>query len=416
MRQTYDTIVLGGGASGMAAAVSAAEHGRKTLLLEKGNRIGKKILASGNGRCNIMNTGKPRYYGDADFAGKVVENCTAEDLGCFFRRYGLLVREEKEGRVYPVTMQAVSVLNALQYALKINRVDLFLNAGEAEIVHTGGEFLCRTADGTEYMAERLIVCTGGAAQQKLGGSFDGYRLLRAMGHRLVPVFPSLVPIVTDRKSVSGLSGIRAHGTVSLMDGKTLIHREKGEILFTDYGLSGICVMQCSRFACGKSGLHIEIDLISDVFPTQKEAVAEMVTRRDRFRSFSPVTLLEGILVPKLAYAVLKQAGIPLRGETADSVTDADLARIVQTACRYKVQAIETRTLDDAQVTAGGISCTDFDPQTMESRLERRLYAAGEVLNVDGDCGGFNLMFAFASGLIAGGFRKGDSFIPEGKIQ
>ena len=411
MDKSYQTIILGGGASGMTAAITAAELGKKTLLLEKSDRLGRKISASGNGRCNLMNTGKLRYYGDPSFAEKVMANCNAEELIRFFRRYGLLVREEKEGRVYPVTMQSISVLNALNYALKINHADVMLRADIDEIAKWKGSFVCRTREGATFTAEKLIICTGGAAQKRLGGSFDGYQYMQSLGHHIVKIFPSLVPVTTDARSISGLSGIRVHCNVSLMDNETIIHQEKGEVLFTDYGLSGICIMQCSRHI-RKKGLRIELDFLSSVFNNPDDAYSEISHRRRAFGMMSPLMLLEGILHPKLSYAVLKQAGIPLRGETAGSVTDQETASIVKSAYHYTAAVLEPRTLDDAQVTAGGVSCDEFDPLTMESRLVKGLFTAGEILNVDGDCGGFNLMFAFASGRIAGGFKGSGKADPE----
>ena len=404
MKFYYDTIVLGGGASGMIAAVSSAEHGRKTLLLEKSDRLGRKILASGNGRCNMMNTGIPKYYGDSTFANDVIKYCTYDDLVRFFNRYGLLVKEREEGRVYPVTMRSVSVLNALQNALKMNHVDVLYRINISEILKKEKLFRCRSDAGDEYTATKLIICTGGAAQKKLGGSEDGYRYMQSMSHHVVPFFPSLVPVITDPRSISGLSGIRIYCNIVLKDRQTIIHKEEGEVLFTEYGLSGICVMQCSRFV-NKDGLYFELNLLSAIFRNQYEAIDEIKERRERFSNLSPIMLLEGILLSKLSYAVLKQAGIPLRGEKAGSLSDADLERIVRTAYHYRVEAIKTRTLEDAQVTAGGVSCSEFNPQTMESKTIQGLFAAGEILNVDGDCGGYNLMFAFSSGMIAGGFRE-----------
>ena len=411
MTEVFDTIVLGGGASGMASAISSSEQGSKTLLIEKSDRLGKKVLASGNGRCNLMNTGTPKYYGNTEFAKNVIRQCSIADLNFFFRHYGLLVKEEKEGRIYPVTMQSLSVLNTLRNALNINHVEVLFNTVITDIIKDNNLFICSTDNGKEFRSKRIIVCTGGAAQKRLGGSFDGYQYLQSMGHHLKPVFPSLVPVVTDMKSVSGLSGIRAHCRVSLLDGKKLLHQENGEILFTDYGLSGICVMQCSRFI-NKRGLHFEIDLLSSVFHDPFEFLNEIKTRQKTFAQFSPVTLLEGILLPKLSFAVLKQAGIPLKGETAASLSEHDLERIVWSAYHYKADVIKTRTIEEAQVTAGGICSDEFDPHTMESRLVKGLFAAGEVLDIDGDCGGYNLMFAFASGLIAGGYRNSSKVFPE----
>lgn len=411
MKLFYDTIVIGGGAAGMAAAISSAEHGKKTLLLEKSDRLGKKISASGNGRCNLMNTGTPKYYGDTVFANKVIYHCNYNDLILFFKRYCLLVKETEEGRVYPVTMRSVSVLNALQNALRINHVDVMYKTYITEIKKEKQFFCCRSDTCDEFISDALIICTGGAAQKKLGGSIDGYQYLQSLHHHLDPIFPSLVPIITDPKSISGLAGIRIYCNISLKNRRETIHQEEGEVLFTDYGLSGICVMQCSRFV-NKPKLHFELDFLSSIFETQNDAYTEIRTRRDRFGSLSPMILLEGILLPKLSFAVLKQAGIPLRGETANSLNEDDLHKIITTAYHYRVEAVETKTLEDAQVTAGGIRCDEFNPQTLESKKTNGLYAAGEVLNVDGDCGGFNLMFAFASGIIAGGFCKKESNITE----
>ena len=388
----------------MAAAISSAEHGKKTLLLEKGDRLGRKISASGNGRCNMMNTGTPKYYGDTIFANKVIKQCNYDDLVLFFNRYGLLVKEKENGRVYPVTMRSVSVLSTLQNGLKMNHVDVLCNIYITEIAKAEKFFCCQSNAGDEYISDELIICTGGAAQKKLGGSVDGYHYMQSLHHHIDPVFPSLVPVITDHKSISGLAGIRKYCKILLKEGRKTIYQEEGEVLFTEYGLSGICVMQCSRFV-NKTGLYFELDLLSDIFISQDEAYWEILARRDRFCNLSPVKLLEGILLPKLSYAVLKQAGIPLRGESANDLNNDDLQKIIKTAYHYRVEAVETKTLEDAQVTAGGIRCDEFNPQTLESKIISGLFAAGEILNVDGDCGGFNLMFAFASGIIAGGFRK-----------
>ena len=411
MTENYDIIVVGGGASGMAASITSAERGQRTLLLEKSDRLGRKILASGNGRCNLMNTGPLKYYGNAQFAKAVFNSCSIMDLSGFFRRYGLLIKEEKEGRVYPVTLKSVSVLDTLRNAMAINHVSVRLHTELKDVYKTNSSFICRTSEGKEYISERLIICTGGAAQKKLGGSYDGYEYLQSFGHHTEQVFPSLVPVVTDRKSISGLSGIRVRCGISLKKGEICLHKESGEVLFTDYGLSGICVMQCSRFISGH-GLHFELDFFSSVFEDPDEALEEITGRRAKFAQFSPVVLLDGILLPKLSYAVLKQAGIALRGEQAGSLSDEDLKKIVWTAYRYRADVDSTKSFDEAQVTAGGVSCDEFDPRTMESRIVKGLFAAGEVLDVDGDCGGYNLMFAFASGLIAGGFISSSPSVQE----
>lgn len=400
MRDRYGFIIIGAGAAGLAAAVTAAEMGAKVLLLEKSDRPGRKILASGNGRCNLMNFLPSHYFGDGAFAEAVLRRCSADKLKEFFHHLGLLVREEEEGRVYPVTNQAASVLAALRSGAESAGAHLALRQGVMSVEkNKDGTFTVRT--GTEaYDASGVLVACGGAAQPKLGGSEDGYALLSFFGHGLVPVFPALAPVNADRKSISGLSGIRAKCRITLLDRRgTPVRSEKGEILFTDYGVSGICVMQCAREVTPERNAF-EIDFLDPVFGSPEKAETEIRSRMERFAHRKAVNLLEGILVPKLAFAVMKQAGLPMREELVREIPEEAVKKVLYTASHYRVSDLRPRGLDQAQVTAGGIDCAGFCPETMESRLVPGLHAAGEVLNVDGCCGGYNLMFAFASGIVA----------------
>lgn len=399
MNSCYDVIAIGAGAAGMAAAIAAARRQKRVLLAEKGDRTGRKISASGNGRCNLMNTAAPRYYGDTDFALQVLQNCPRSRIASFFNEYGLMLTEEGEGRIYPATFQSASVIQVLTRALESHdvtvarntRIDSVIPEREGFVLHSGGK---------SFEAEKVIVACGGAAQPRLGGCSDGYAVLRSLGHRMIAPEPVLVPLVTDPKSISGLSGIRVRCRVTVLSEGREVHREEGEVLFTDYGVSGICIMQCARFTRGKDSV-LELDLIHSLFADINDAVRELRRRADLFAAFSPVSLLEGMLPSKLAYAVLKQAGIPLRGEKVSDLSGDDLERITRTAYAYRIRVEGSRGMDYAQVTAGGADCREFCPYTMASLLVPGLYAAGEVLNVDGDCGGFNLMFAFASGILAG---------------
>lgn len=404
MKRSFDTIVIGGGASGMTAAISAAEKKEQVLLLEKSNKLGRKMLASGNGRCNLLNRSAPRYYGDASFAEKVLRGCPLGELVRFYERYGIMVMELSEGRMYPVSLQAASVVSMLSLALKVNQVTVRLEAPVESVRYEDGLFRV-TASGECYEAKRVIVTCGGLAQPKLGGSPDGYAILRSFGHTLSEPFPALVPVETDKKAVSGLSGVRVQCNVSLLSREKLLHREQGELLFTDYGISGICVMQCSRFIRGHADCLFEADFLSRVFPDGQAALRELRRRRSLFADCAPVSLLDGILPQKLASAVLRQAGIRNADQAVKHVSDENLERVLNAAYHYRIKVVSARGMDYAQVTAGGISCAEFDSETMESRLRSGLYAAGEVLNIDGDCGGFNLMFACASGILAG--RSGE---------
>ncbi len=399
MRDVFDLIVAGAGASGMIAAVRAAERGRKVLLTEKSDRPGRKILASGNGRCNLMNNGNLRYYGSPEFACEVISHCTAESLSAYFQHLGLFTFEETEGRVYPYSCQSATVLNVLKAAMELNKVQMVTETKVLSVQKQDRMFTVRSTKGI-YYSEKLIVSCGGAAQPKLGGSADGYLILQSMGHTITQTGPALVPLETGKKCISGLSGIRAGCKVCLYKGEQLIHSETGEVLFTDYGISGICIMQCARFI-KEDMMHLEIDFLYRTGSDQEMILQEIYRRREMFCEMSPVFMLEGILAGRIAYAVLKQAGISLHGETAGDLSDSELRSIMHTAKHYTVEIHGTRGIDFAQVTYGGADCSVFNPSARESRIVPGLYATGEVLNVDGDCGGFNLMFAFSSGLIAG---------------
>lgn len=393
-------IIIGGGAAGMIASIRAAERGRRTLLIEKSERIGRKILAAGNGRCNLMNSGETRYYGDAEFAGQVMAKAPREALTAFFARYGLVVTEEDEGRIYPVTFMSATVMNVLKAGMALSGVHVKTNTAADGVRPCGEGFETMTRDGEKLRSGKVMIACGGAAQPKLGGSADGYRILESLGHRLIPIAPALVPLTTDKKSVSGLAGLRVRCGVTVLQGRTEVHRERGEVLFTEYGVSGICVMQCARFA-REENTTLSLNLMEHIFPDRESALREMERRRALFAEESPAMLMNGMMAEKLGYAVLKQAGIPMRGETAAQICDAQLEAIIRTAYGYQLQVQGNRGFDFAQVTSGGIDCREFAPENMESRLVRGIHAAGEVLNVDGDCGGFNLMFAFSSGLNAG---------------
>ena len=400
MTMKTDVIVVGAGAAGLTAAVTAASRGLNVVLLEKSDRPGRKILASGNGRCNMMNKGLPVYYGDPGFAASVLKRCPPSKTEDFFKQYGLMMTQDTEGRVYPITYQSASVLSVLKNAARITGVSMVTGYNASAISGGNERFIIKDIKEKEIQSGKVIITCGGAAQPKLGGSADGYRMLESFGHHIIPVYPALVSLTTDKKSISGLSGIRIKCSLCMLEGSHVIHREKGEILFTDYGISGICVMQCARFTENRN-THLEIDFLDGMYNSTEALINEIRRRQVMLSDMSPASLFDGILPERISYAVMKQAGIPMRGENAGSLTDNDIRRIVETAQKYRIYITGTRGMDYAQVSAGGADCREFNADTMESRIIPGLYAAGEVLNVDGDCGGFNLMFAFSSGIIAG---------------
>ena len=405
MQDCYDFAIIGGGAAGMAASVTAATCGDKVLLIEKNNMLGRKIAASGNGRCNIMNSGNGGYFGDAEFAGKVMEYCTKEHLVRFWSNMGIRLCEEEEGRMYPCTFHSSTVTDAYKIRLKNSGMDIRLQTSVKSISKTDRIFYIRT-DHDIFKASRVLIASGGAASPKLGGTESGYQLLADFGHTIVPAIPALCPLKTDQKSISGLSGIRVRCNTVLKDEKdSPVLSHSGEVLFTKEGISGICIMQAARFA--RKGYRIGLDLTGRIFEKQDELIQFLIRRQKQIGEWPPETLLYGILVPKLSYAVVKQSGTEMKGRNAGNLTYKEIKRIAETCMDYTLSVNGSSGMEEAQVTAGGADCSLFDPHTMESDIVSGLHAAGEVLNVDGDCGGYNLMFATASGILAGLNGRGE---------
>ncbi len=397
----YDLAVIGGGAAGLAAAVAASGNGEHVIVLEALDAIGKKILASGNGRCNLMNTGELRYYGDSDFACKVLKNCDVPAQKSFWYNIGLITAEETDNRVYPCTFQAASVLQVLKTALRINNAETVMNMPVSACGKRPDGSFSVTAGGKTILARRILVAAGGPAGRRNGEGTSGYDILRRFGHTIFPIRPALVPMITNQKSISGLSGVRVRCSIALFNKhKSALHRETGELLFTDSGISGICVMQCARFVEGE-GYYIEADFAGRLFNDDSILLDELRRRKEIFRNMAPEALLIGMLNIKLAYAVMKQAGAVMKGEQLKDLDEDFLKEVVRAVRHYRIEILRTRGMEDAQVTAGGADCREFNPDNMESRMVSGLYAAGEILNADGDCGGFNLMFAFGSGILAG---------------
>lgn len=394
-------IIIGGGAAGMAAAIAAAACGDQVVILERMDRVGKKILATGNGRCNLMNTGDWRYPGGAKLAEKVLNRCGVEEQTRFWQHLGLRMRLEDGGRVYPVSGMASTVLDTLRFSTDAMGVETITS------VHVDGIFKARhgwtvMAGEQKWKADRVIVASGGCAQPKLGSDGSGWKLLEKLGHRMIQPKPALTQIITDTRDIKGLSGVRVRTTVRITRNDREMHQESGELLFADYGVTGVCVMQCARYADAGDVLHI--DLVKAMgFDNADDFKQELHRRRklwDNTRLQN--NLLTGLCVPKLAQALFAAAGLQgVQRFTCAQLTPASIDQLTLKAADFTLDVRGVKGFDSAQVTAGGIEVEAFSSQTLESSIAPGVHAAGEVLDVDGDCGGFNLMFAFGSGILAG---------------
>ncbi len=390
-------LVVGGGAAGLAAAICAARKGAKVTVLEKMDRVGKKILATGNGRCNVMNAGTPRYHGDTAFAKEVLERTGAKKVAAFFESLGLALREEEEGRVYPASGLSSSVLDVLRLGCARHQVETVCGAPVTRLERLKDGWAAY-AQGSRYAADAMIVTGGGKAAPKLGSDGSAYALLQAQGHRLIAPKPAITQLKTELEPIRGLSGIRAKAEIALEKGGRELALEQGEILFTEYGVSGVAAMQLSRDAAG-GVLHVSL---APAMNLEKDALPAYF--QDRAKLFCDAPLEQfflGLVHARLGMAVLKRAGIGPLSRPCASLTQAELSALCRAVSDFTLAVTGVQGFDSAQATAGGIDTRDFDPETMASRLHEGLYAAGEVLNVDGDCGGYNLLFAWASGMLAG---------------
>lgn len=392
--------IIGGGASGMAAALAAAEQpGVQVVLMERQARLGRKLQATGNGRCNLTNlhAGQQGYHGDRpEFAREAISAFGPQETLAWFRLLGLFTVAEPSGRVYPYSDQANSVVDVLRFALERPNIQVKLGFEVEKVKKTPDGFLVESKQ--EHLScDRLIVACGGLAGTKLGGSMAGYQLLRSLGHRCTRLRPTLVQLKAAWGGIAGLKGVRANCHAAIYRGETLWSESTGELQFTEYGLSGPVMFEISRDACqGLGPWHCRLDFLPEV---PKSMLQEELLRR-RQGDLPASELLTGILHNRLGRVLTQAAGISLSRQVAQ-LGEAELFQVAQTVKDFDVALKEPMGMDSAQVTAGGMVTAEFDEQTMESRLVPGLYACGEVLDIDGDCGGYNLQWAWSSGRLAG---------------
>ncbi len=396
------TVIVGGGAAGLVAAVQLGRelHG-EVLLLERLPRVGKKLLATGNGTCNITNIHAEGacYHGDSALAAAVIERFSPADALRFYESVGVVCETRGDGKCYPRCEQAAAVLDCLRLAAAECGTELRCEQSVTAIAPQKGGLLIVTDKG-DILADTVLVCTGGAAAPSLGGGTDGYALLTALGHRRTPLFPAIVQLRTDTAFVRAMKGVRVDAAVTVTTEKAR-RREVGEVLFTDYGLSGPPVLQVSRLAADwERQKHGACTVSLDLFPTMtKEETAALLQGRRAFPTRKMEDFFTGLLQKRVGQTVVRACGLPLT-QPVGALREKDMARLTDTVKNWEFAVLGTQGFGGAQVTAGGIDTADFDRATLQSKKMPRLFAAGEMLNVDGDCGGFNLQFAAASAAVA----------------
>lgn len=394
--------VIGGGASGIMAALTAAEDkNNRVLLIERQQRIGRKLLATGNGRCNLTNTGAglTNYHGKhPEFVLPALEKFPPAAALEFFHGLGLLTVTEDGGRVYPLSNSANSVLDVLRFALEKRGVELMTACPVRELRREKKGYTIITDEGGIY-ADKLIVACGGAAGGKLGGVMDGYKLLAPLGHQRTALHPALVQLTTEADYPRALKGVRADGRIWLTARGRTLAESAGEIQFTEKGVSGIAAFDISRAAafCAEGG-QVHLDFMRGY--SSGDVLEMLRRRREQLPELLAEELFTGMLHNRLGRMIVKYAGLD-RAAALGGLSDKDLRAAAESCKDFALKLRGTEGFDAAQVTAGGLMTGDFDPQTLESRICPGLFVCGELLDIDGDCGGYNLQWAWASGRLAG---------------
>ena len=394
------TAVIGGGASGMTAAYIAAERSDSVILFEKQPRVGKKLLATGNGRCNLSNKdlSLSHYHGNSpEFCAFALKHFGLEKTAGFFRSLGLVISSEADGRIFPYSGHANSVVDILRLAVKAKGVNVLCGTEVLAVSKTSSVFTITCAD-KKYTADNVIVATGGAAGTRYGGSVSGYEIMKGLGHTVTKLTPSLVQLRTENTYTRSLKGVRADACVRLIDNKRVRAESRGEVQFTDYGISGPAVFDISRAAARTSAAVVSLDMMEDF--TKEDIVCLLETKKICFKEEKLDELLTGILHNRLGRTLLRYCGYSLEDDIA-SLSSDDFEDIADGIKRFELPLLGNMGMDGAQVTAGGLSTEEFSPETLQSRKVKGLFAAGEVLDIDGDCGGYNLQWAWSSGMLAG---------------
>jgi len=385
-----NVAIIGAGASGMFAGIVAAKHGAKVTIFEKNEKLGKKLFATGNGRCNITN----RYVRLEHFhsnnmqtVDNILEEFGQEQTLAFFQDLGVEIVENEDGRIYPLSKQASIVVEQMEYALHRLGVEIVLGEEVVKIQKNKRSFsLFLKNRKVEF--ERVILSAGGVAASHLGGTESGYDLAKSLGHSIVKTMPSLVQLDGNDKCMKMLKGVRIDAKVSLYVNGKFLQSKEGDLLFTDYGFSGPTILQLSRKAIsaleGKNRVEISIELLSFMSREKLASMLEQNIAKDRQKDLQ--LHLSSFIHKKIARCLLKESH--------------HIDRVVSLIKGWRFSVQSAHGFKTAETTIGGVSMENIDAQNLESQRHKGLYFTGEVLDVDGDLGGYNLQWAWSSAYVA----------------
>ncbi len=391
-------IVIGGGASGMMAALSAKQHQKDVIILERNQKLGKKILATGNGRCNFTNVDATElHYNHPYFVKTVFEQMSPKKTLTMFEQLGVIPKIEAEGKTYPLSEQASSIVDVLVYEIDRLNIPVVYDAKVIDI-QKQDDFQLTLEDGRVFRADAVILASGGMAMPKSGSDGIGYHLAEQLGHKVTHVFPALVKLELESPHLKAMDGVKFPGVVELIHDHVTLQTESGDILFTKYGISGPTILQLSRKANAllqdNKDVMIKVSLVNG--PEKRDVAKRFGMLLHKTAEMS----LVGLINKRLIHPLLKEVHISNHTLVKDIPKDK-LNTLIQRLFDWQFKVIGSKDFDDAQVTAGGLSIQGFNPQTLESKTVSGFYACGEVLDIDGLCGGYNLQWAWSSGYVAG---------------
>ena len=402
----YGAAIVGAGASGLAAAITAARSGVRVLLLEAAEKPGRRLLATGNGRCNLTNLHihPQAYHGDISQAAAFLKDWPGQRVRSWFQELGLLTRVDSQGRVYPYSLQAAAVLRSLLSAYQQFGGEILCGFSVAEIKRLPEGFLLTARDGRQLRAERCLLAGGGAASPKLSAG-SSYELAKSLGHTVTKLSPSLVGLRTPGRITRSLKGLRCRARAALCQGSRELAAESGEVIFGNGSVSGICVMNLSARLRGLPVGHISLrlDLAEEMTSAQLKAYLE--DARERFPARPAWELFDGLLNLRVGQELAKSLGWP-HERGIGALSSSELAQAVKLLKGFSLPVEGPLGWENAQCTAGGIPLNQVEIPTLQSRRTPGLYLSGELLDLDGDCGGFNLHWAWATGITAGGALAG----------
>ena len=397
-----EIAVIGGGASGMMAAITARKSGKEVIILERKDRILKKVLITGNGRCNITNVNADisNYFGkNISSVENILNSFNPQDTMDFFNGLGIICNEENRGKVYPLSGQASSVVDALRFEAERLGVRIETEFYVRKIEKEGFKFKIYSEDRKKIEAGRVIIAAGGQSYPELGSNGSGFELAKELGHSVTRLSPSIVQLKTEKHQVKGLQGIKTDVAVTAYGDNKKICTYDGELLFTDYGISGNVVFNISFVMPLYKNVEFEIDFMEKF---DYNELYEILKERKKIMSHLTMeNYFNGMINKKLGQFLSKVSGIEKLSKPVKDLNDSEIRKLCTVLKKYRVKILDTTGFKNAQITAGGVSLDEVNPETLESKIVKGLYFSGEVLDVYGECGGFNLQWAWASGYIAG---------------